>query len=118
MVSASVQVIYQSVESLISDIHHFTQNSTELPHITMGPIPITVMCVTIGMFCIDISYFYRDYFIVCKATLSFLCFQISNPTMSALAHDHLNDVFSNIVALVCGIVGKKDYLFFLISFYT
>jgi hypothetical protein len=27
--------------------------------------------------------------------------------MNALAQDHLNDVFSNIVALVCGIVGKE-----------
>jgi hypothetical protein len=117
MVSASVQVIYQSVESLVGDVNHFTKNSTELPHIEMGPIPITVMCVTIGMFCIDISYFYRDYFIVCKATLSFLCFQISNPTMSALAHDHLNDVFSNIVALVCGILGKKKKEIFFFNFF-
>jgi hypothetical protein len=50
MISASVQVIYQSVETLISDINHFTKNSTDLPDITMGPLPITVMCLTIGMF--------------------------------------------------------------------
>lgn len=44
---------------------------------------------------------------VLKAVLSSLCFQIANPTMHALAQDHLNDVFSNIVALVCGIIGMK-----------
>ena len=48
MVSASVQVIYQSVESLISDIDHFTKNSTQLRDINMGPLPITVMSVTVG----------------------------------------------------------------------
>jgi len=37
--------------------------------------------------------------------------------MQALAQDHLNDVFSNIVALVCGILGKKKEIFFLTSFY-
>jgi hypothetical protein len=49
MVSASVQVIYQSVETLISDVNHFTKNSTQLSDIQMGPLPITVMCVTVGM---------------------------------------------------------------------
>jgi hypothetical protein len=107
MVSASVEVIFQSVESLINDINHFTKNSTELPHIDMGPLPITVMCITVGKFHIDILFVYRDFIVVCKAVLSFLCFQIPNPTMRALAQDHLNDVFSNIVALGCGIVGKK-----------
>jgi hypothetical protein len=45
--------------------------------------------------------------LVCKAILAFLCFQIANPTMRALALDHLNDVFSNIIALACGLIGKK-----------
>lgn len=48
MVSASVQVIYESTESLINDINHFTKNSTELRQIDMGPAPISVMSVTIG----------------------------------------------------------------------
>ncbi|CAF4253130.1 unnamed protein product, partial [Adineta steineri] len=47
MVSASIQVIYESTESLVNDIHHFTNNSTELRDIDMGPAPITVMCITI-----------------------------------------------------------------------
>ncbi|CAF1170018.1 unnamed protein product, partial [Adineta ricciae] len=91
MVSASVQVIYESVESLMSDVNEFHSNSTNLRKIDMGPLPITVMCVTI----------------VCKAILSFLCFQVSNPTMRAVGQDHLNDVFSNIIALACGIVASK-----------
>jgi hypothetical protein len=45
--------------------------------------------------------------LVCKAVLAFLCFQIANPTMRAVALDHLNDVFSNIIALACGLIGKK-----------
>jgi len=59
MVSASVQIIYESVQSLINDINHFTKNSTELPNINMGPIPITVMCVTVGMFVL-IFYVYIE----------------------------------------------------------
>jgi divalent metal cation (Fe/Co/Zn/Cd) transporter len=49
-----------------------------------------------------------DFVLVCKATLSFFCFQIANPTMQALGQDHRNDVFSNIAALVSGLVGKKE----------
>ena len=62
MVSASVQVIYESVESLMSNVDHFTKNSTELPNIDMGPIPITVMCVTIGMFILIINIRMDDFF--------------------------------------------------------
>lgn len=91
MVSASVQVIYESVESLINDVNHFTKNSTELRQIDMGPAPISVMAVTI----------------VCKAVLSFFCYRMKNPTLHAMAQDHRNDVFSNIVALVCGILAAK-----------
>ena len=48
MVSASVQVIFESTEGLVGYIEYFTKNSTELRHIDMGPVPITVMCVTVG----------------------------------------------------------------------
>ena len=34
-----------------------------------------------------------------------LCYRIKNPTMYALAEDNRNDVASNIVALVCGLIG-------------
>ncbi|CAF4682071.1 unnamed protein product, partial [Rotaria sp. Silwood2] len=91
MVSASVQVIYESIQSLINYVNYFTKKSTALRYIAMGPAPITVMCVTI----------------VSKTILSFLCYQIANPTMYAVAQDHRNDVFSNIVALACGIIASK-----------
>ncbi|CAF1431865.1 unnamed protein product [Rotaria sp. Silwood1] len=91
MISASVQVIYESVQSLINYVNYFTKKSTSLRHIEMGPAPITVMCVTI----------------ISKAILSFLCYQIPNPTMYAVAQDHRNDVFSNIIALACGIIASK-----------
>ncbi|CAF4013153.1 unnamed protein product, partial [Rotaria sp. Silwood1] len=45
--------------------------------------------------------------LVSKAILSFLCYQIPNPTMYAVAQDHRNDVFSNIIALACGIIASK-----------
>ncbi|CAF4809048.1 unnamed protein product, partial [Rotaria sp. Silwood1] len=91
MISASVQVIYESVQSLTNYVNYFTKKSTSLRHIEMGPAPITVMCVTI----------------ISKAILSFLCYQIPNPTMYAVAQDHRNDVFSNIIALACGIIASK-----------
>ncbi len=50
MVSASVQVIYESTESLMRDVKHFTKNSTELRQIDMGPTPIVIMCITISMY--------------------------------------------------------------------
>ncbi len=34
-----------------------------------------------------------------------LCYQVSTPTMSALAADHRNDVVATVVALVFGIIG-------------
>lgn len=118
MVSASVQVMYESVESLISDVNHFTKNSTELRKMDMGPAPIAVMSVTIGrvIFCfIFRNRLFNHLFLVCKAVLSFLCYRVSNPTLFALAQDHRNDVFSNIVALVCGILGKP-FLYIIYSF--
>ena len=64
MVSASVEVIFQSAESLIDYVNHFTKNSTELRTIDMGALPITVMCVTIGKLNIGILYIniYRQRF--------------------------------------------------------
>jgi hypothetical protein len=116
MVSASVQVIYESCESLIDYINHFTINSTELRKIDMGPAPITVMCVTVGVY-ESIIYLINNMivFLVCKAVLSFLCYQVPNPTMNAVAQDHRNDVFSNIIALTCGIIGKRNAV--LVYFY-
>jgi hypothetical protein len=48
-------------------------------------------------------------FLALKAILFILCYRINNPTMSALAEDNRNDVASNIVALVCGLIGNIRY---------
>jgi hypothetical protein len=75
MVSASVEVIYQSVESLISDIDAFKNNSTDVRQIDMGPLPIAVMSVTVGMIILIFSSFYKYYFF-CYFSLQ-SCFSIS-----------------------------------------
>ncbi len=54
---------------------------------------------------ISIVYIY-SFIKVIKIILSVLCYQISTPTMSALAADHRNDVVATLVALVFGIIGK------------
>jgi divalent metal cation (Fe/Co/Zn/Cd) transporter len=44
-----------------------------------------------------------------------LCSRESSETLNALAQDHRNDVFSNIIALVCGTLGML-YIIFYINF--
>ncbi|CAF1613812.1 unnamed protein product, partial [Adineta ricciae] len=94
MCSASVQVIFESGETLEQDIEYFTNkhngSSTKtLPDIDMSILPIVSMVITI----------------VSKAILFVLCYRINNPTMYALAEDNRNDVVSNIVALACGLIA-------------
>ena len=85
-------VIHNSVNTIINDVSFFTETNTTktLSEIDMSAFPITVMCVTA----------------VSKAILFFLCCRVKNPTMSALAEDHRNDVASNIIALGCGLVSE------------
>jgi len=103
MCAASVMVIYNSINSIANDIAYFTETNTtkSLSEIDMSALPLTVMSFTI----------------VSKAILFVLCYRIKNPTMSALAEDHRNDVASNIVALVCGLLGinKFSYSFFFVK---
>lgn len=93
MCAASVLVIYESVNSIVSDAQYFTEKNTTktLSEIDMSALPIVVMIVTA----------------ISKSILFFLCYRVKTPTMSALAADHRNDVVSNIVALFCGLVGNK-----------
>ncbi|CAM4891131.1 unnamed protein product [Rotaria socialis] len=95
MCAASVLVIYESINTITNDAGYFTEvNTTKtLTEIDMSALPILVMAVTI----------------VSKAILFFLCYRIKTPTMSALSSDHRNDVFSNIVALTCGLIGSIAY---------
>jgi len=85
-------VIYNSINAIMNDVGFLTETNTtkSLSEIEMGTFPVTVMCVTA----------------VSKAILFFLCYRVKNPTMSALAEDHRNDVASNIIALGCGLIGK------------
>lgn len=96
MCAASVMVIYNSINTLTNDAAFFTETNTTktLSEIDMSPFPITVMCVTAAS----------------KAILFLLCSRVKNPTMSALAEDHRNDVASNLVALACGLIGKRFFV--------
>ena len=54
MCSASVQVIFESGETLDQDIEYFTHrhnasSTRTLPHIDMSVVPIVAMVLTIGM---------------------------------------------------------------------
>lgn len=49
-----------------------------------------------------------------KLILFLLCSRERSETLNALAQDHRNDVFSNSIALICGIFGKTE-AFFLFS---
>lgn len=91
MCAASLFVIYESAITTIDDVRYFKEKNTTktLVEINMSALPIIVMAVTA----------------VGKFVLFFVCYRVKTPTMSALAADHQNDVLSNIVALVCGLIG-------------
>ena len=48
-------------------------------------------------------------FIVTKLVLFLVCRRIDNPSVQALAKDHLNDVISNSGAIACGMIGQFNY---------
>ena len=93
MCAASVLVVYESINTIVNDAQYFTERNTTktLSEIDMTAFPISVMVITA----------------VSKSILFFLCYRVKTPTLSALAADHRNDVFSNLVALACGLVGKR-----------
>ena len=95
MCAASVLVVYQSINTIVSDTQYFTQTNTTktLSEIDMSAFPISVMVITA----------------VSKTILFFLCCRVKTPTMSALSADHRNDVFSNLVALSCGLIGREPF---------
>jgi len=115
MCSASVQVIFESAETLNDDAEYFEHKNNasstyELPKIDMSAIPIAAMVVTIGK--LDFFVTQKSIIIsfeVSKVVLLILCYRIKNPTMSALAEDNRNDVASNTVALICGLLGMIHF---------
>jgi divalent metal cation (Fe/Co/Zn/Cd) transporter len=106
MCAASVLVIYESINTIVNDAQYFTEKNTTktLSEIDMSAFPVSIMTITI----------------VSKAILFTLCHRVNTPTMSALSEDHRNDVASNIVALICGLVGIKikiNYFYILNCFF-
>ncbi|CAF1946642.1 unnamed protein product [Rotaria magnacalcarata] len=96
MCSASIEVILESSRALALDIDYFANpfnasSCRTLQYIDMSTLPVIAMVFTI----------------VSKIILFVLCSRINNPTMSALAEDNRNDVLSNSVALVCGVIGSN-----------
>ncbi|CAF4252596.1 unnamed protein product, partial [Rotaria magnacalcarata] len=93
MCSASIQVISESLQTTMDDVQmlrKYPSNSSEYVHpINMTAFPVSIMGITIGL----------------KLILFLLCSRESSETLNALAQDHRNDVFSNAMALVCGILG-------------
>ncbi|CAF3015876.1 unnamed protein product [Rotaria socialis] len=97
MSSASIQVISEAAKRLLVYIRYMTNHSNEMPEVTMNikqPIPIIVMCLTI----------------VLKIILYFSCRHVPVDTIKALAQDHRNDVLSNIVALISGLLAGQAAL--------
>jgi divalent metal cation (Fe/Co/Zn/Cd) transporter len=94
MCAASVLVIYESINTITNNAQYFIETNTtkHLSEIDMSAIPIASVVVTI----------------VSKAILFFLCRRVSTPTLSALSADHRNDIFSNLVALGCGLIGTQQ----------
>jgi divalent metal cation (Fe/Co/Zn/Cd) transporter len=91
MCAASVVVIYKAIDTIINNVQFFTEPKTRrtLAFIDMSVFPFSVMVITA----------------VIKSILFFFCYRIKTPTLYALATDHRNDVASNIVALICGLIG-------------
>jgi hypothetical protein len=109
MCAASFQVIFEGVRSIIEDVGYFRNVSGyayEKPPVDINPAAISIMCITIGKKISISSFILLLFFLVIKIILSVLCYQISTPTMSALAADHRNDVVATVVALVFGIIGE------------
>ncbi|CAF1274263.1 unnamed protein product [Adineta ricciae] len=98
MSSASVMVISESLQTIAQDVDAFRGNLSEtsknLHELDMRIIPISIMCTTI----------------VSKLVLFILCSRESSVTLNALAQDHRNDVFSNVIALICGVAGSHARL--------
>ncbi|CAF0837608.1 unnamed protein product [Adineta ricciae] len=95
MCAVSVLVIYESINTIVNDAQYFSEKNTTrtLDDIDMSAFPVATSCIVI----------------VSKAILFFVCHRVDSPTTSALAEDHRNDVASNIVALICGLIGSFAY---------
>lgn len=95
MCSASVQVLVESIQRLFLYIRYLMKTIDQMPEVNVNidrPIPIVVMCITI----------------ILKIGLYFSCRRIDVETIKALAQDHRNDILSNLIALIAGLIGKDS----------
>ncbi len=112
MCSSSILIIFRSAETLDDDIEYFAHQNTNtsmlysLPSINMGTVSIVVMVAAVGKLDFLLSRKASSFFFkVSKGILFIFCYRINTPTMRALAEANLNDVASNAVALICGLIG-------------
>ncbi|XP_045161557.2 uncharacterized protein LOC123526463 isoform X2 [Mercenaria mercenaria] len=88
---ASFQLIVESVQIIVG----YTSKEGTLPS-----VQLPVILIAVGT-------------IVSKFVLFMLCYCLGKGSSSvqALALDHRNDVLSNIVAIVCGYLGSKEFIY-------
>ncbi|UJR22320.1 hypothetical protein I4U23_025382 [Adineta vaga] len=80
MCSASVEILTEALKRLFTYIRYLTHHTNEIPEVNMNikqPIPIIAMCITIM------------------------------ETIKALAQDHRNDILSNCIALISGLIAGQ-----------
>ncbi|CAF1324699.1 unnamed protein product [Rotaria sp. Silwood1] len=97
MCSTSIQILSEAIKRLFIYIQYITNHTNNISEVNMNirkPIPIIVMCITI----------------VLKIILYFCCRHIPVETIKALAQDHRNDILSNSVALISGLLTGQAVL--------
>lgn len=74
----------------------------------MSVVPIAIMLTTIGeILRCGRNGDWNSVRLGLKLMLFFLCSRESSATLNVLAQDHRNDLLSNTIALLCGILGKS-----------
>ncbi|CAF0997544.1 unnamed protein product [Didymodactylos carnosus] len=89
----SALLIIKSLITLHDDVKYFYFDSKILPEIDITYLSGTVMSMTIGI----------------KIILFLLCALHAYPTTNTLKKDHRNDIASNVVAIICGIIASFAY---------
>ncbi|KAK3598739.1 hypothetical protein CHS0354_016850 [Potamilus streckersoni] len=90
---ASFQLVVESIQKIAAFASNAT-NEESFPIVELPTILISVFTIVTKFILV----------IVCK------CFGRGSPSINALAQDHRNDVLSNIVAIVCGYLGSKQFV--------
>ncbi|CAF1602472.1 unnamed protein product [Adineta ricciae] len=94
MCSASAEILTEALKRLLTYVRYFTHQTNEIPEVNMNikqPIPIVAMCITI----------------ILKIVLYYFCRNVKVETVKALAQDHRNDILSNFVSLISGLIAGQ-----------